>query len=356
MTYDGNKHISVGYQPLFFGQPDGDQFATLFVSSSHLATDEISSLMQQQSTFSISVYVIILSLTTGLALFILFWNKKLKELVNKKTKELQKANQSLQIAYEQLKVHEKMQKDFINIAAHELRTPIQVIMGNAEMALSDPSYREFDNQNGQFVKAISRNASRLHRLSEYILDVALIESNLLKIKKEKFNINERVKFVVDTFRTQQEAAWFGEGSSHKRKKSVELVFAAPKANPIMVEADVVRFEQIVSNLIDNAIKFIDNEVGKVTISVDVANGDSNQHNDAMDKNKVTISVKDNGRGIHPDMLHNLFHKFTSKAEFGTGLGLFISKSIIRSHGGNIWAKNNDDGKGATFSFSLPLKD
>jgi signal transduction histidine kinase len=249
-----------------------------------------------------------------------------------------------------------MQKDFINIAAHELRTPIQVIMGNAEMALSDRIYQEFDNQNGQFIKAIGRNASRLHRLADYILDAALIESNLLKIKKEEFNINERVKFVVDNFRNRQETVWFGEGYLPKRKKSIELDFAAPKSNPIMVEADVVRFEQMVSNLIDNAIKFIDSEDGKVTISVDVINDNPSQHNDVMQKNKATISVRDNGRGIHPDIMHNLFRKFTSKAEFGTGLGLFISKSIIEAHGGTIWAKNNEDGKGATFSFSLPLKD
>jgi signal transduction histidine kinase len=355
ITYD-SRHISIGYQPMFFDRPVGDQFATLFVVSSQQATDEISSLMQQQASFGISVYGIIIVLSTGLAFIVLLWNKKLKDMVNKNTKELQKANQNLHLANEQLKVHDKMQKDFINIAAHELRTPIQVIMGNAELATSDPAYKEFDDKNGQFINAISRNASRLHRLTEYILDVAKIESNLLKIKKEELNINEKVKDVVDYFKNKQEAHC-NDGHTHKKRKNVEFVFIRPKVNPIIVEADASRFEQVISNLMDNAIKFIDSTEGKVTVSIDFDADYANQHNNVKDKKKsVIISVKDNGRGIHPDMFHNLFDKFTSKAEFGTGLGLFISKSIIESHGGKIWAENNKDGRGATLSFSLPLKD
>ncbi len=354
ITFD-KKHISIGYQNLIFGQPIGDQFATLFVVSSHLTPDKIGSLMQHQAFFSFTVYAIILLLATGMVLIILFWNKKLKEIVDKKTKELQKANQNLQIANEQLKVNDKMQKDFINIAAHELRTPLQTIMGNTEMAISDPLYRKFDYNNGQFLDAISRNTLRIYKLTEYLLDVTRIESGLLNIKKEQFNINEKVKRVVDNFRNNQEAAGCNDNYLYRKKKNVELTFVTPKVNPITVEADEVRIEQVISNLVDNAIKFIDKEPGKVTISVDVMDGDENPHNNVKDKKKLIVSVKDNGRGIHPDILPNLFHKFTSKAEFGTGLGLFIAKSVIESHGGKVWADNNKDGKGATFSFSLPLK-
>ncbi len=328
-----NKHMSIGYQPMIFNQPIGDQFAKLFVISSHQATDEIGSLMQQQKSFSISVYWIIIFLATGLACIILLWNKKLKDMIYKKTRELQKANQNLQLANEQLKVHDKMQKDFIDIAAHELRTPIQAIMGNAELATSDPKYKEFDSKNGQFINAISRNASRLHMLTEYILDAAKIDSNQLKIKKEIFNINDRVKHVVEYYRNKQETH-SNDCYTHKKRKSIEFVFNRPNVNPILVEADMVRIEQIISNLIDNAIKFIDKEEGKITVSVDIGVDDANQQqNNLEDKNKIIIiSVKDNGRGIHPEIFHNLFHKFTSKAEFGTGLGLFGSKSIIEAHG------------------------
>ncbi len=352
-----NKHMSIGYQPMIFNQPIGDQFATLFVISSHQATDEIGSLMQQQKSFSISVYWIIIFLAAGLACIILLWNKRLKDMVDKKTRELQKANQNLQLANEQLKVHDKMQKDFINIAAHELRTPIQAIMGNAELATSDPTYNEFDGKNGQFINAISRNVLRLNRLTEYILDVAKIDSNQLKIKKETFNINDRVKHVVEYYRNKQETHSNG-CYTHKKRKSIEFVFNRPNVNPILVEADMVRIEQIISNLIDNAMKFIDKEEGKITVSVDIGveYNANQQHSNLEGKKKIIISVKDNGRGIHPEIFYNLFHKFTSKAESGTGLGLFISKSIIESHGGKIWANNNKDGNGATFSFSLPLKD
>ncbi len=230
-------------------------------------------------------------------------------------------------------------------------------MGNSEIALSKPLYKEFDSRNGQFINTISRNVLRLNRLAENILDVAKIESNLLKIRKEKFDVNQKVEHVVDNFRNKQkELSEYGDGHPYKYEKNVELIFVAPKVNPVTVEADAVRFEQILSNLIYNAIKFVDKEEGKVTISVDVNVEDANQQNKDRNKKKLTINVRDNGRGIHPDILHNLFHKFISKAEFGSGLGLFISKNIVESHGGKIWAKNNDDGKGATFSFSLPLKD
>jgi signal transduction histidine kinase len=143
-----------------------------------------------------------------------------------------------------------------------------------------------------------------------------------------------------------------------RSRNIELTVVKPKTNPIVGYVDIVRFEQAISNLIGNAIKFIDKDAGKVTISVGVVVVEyaKDTHKDIKNKKNLTISVKDNGRGIHPDMSHKLFHKFTSKAGFGTGLGLFICKNIIEGHGGKIWAENNKDGKGATFSFSLPLED
>jgi signal transduction histidine kinase len=284
--------------------------------------------------------------------------QKVKEVADKKTKELQKSNQRLQIANEQLKINDKMRRDFVNIAAHELRTPIQAIMGNAEIAMSKPLYRDFDDKNGQFITAINRNASRLHKLTEYLLDVAKIERDTLKIKKEKCDINEKIKHVLAGFGSKQEAEEGIDGFSYKmRSRNIELTVVKPKTNPIVGYVDIVRFEQAISNLIGNAIKFIDKDAGKVTISVGVVvEYAKDTHKDIKNKKNLTISVKDNGRGIHPDMSHKLFHKFTSKAGFGTGLGLFICKNIIEGHGGKIWAENNKDGKGATFSFSLPLED
>ena len=109
-----------------------------------------------------------------------------------------------------------------------------------------------------------------------------------------------------------------------------------------------RISQVISNLIDNAIKFISKE-GRITITVEKKKSNIASDNDAM----VVVSVKDTGAGIHPEIIPLLFSKFATKSATGTGLGLYISKSIIESHGGKIWAQNNEDGNGSTFSFSLP---
>jgi signal transduction histidine kinase len=110
----------------------------------------------------------------------------------------------------------------------------------------------------------------------------------------------------------------------------------------LLRADKERLTQVISNLLDNAIKFTNR--GMISIIIDKSSNGQ----------EVTISVKDTGSGIHPDILPRLFSKFVSKSFQGTGLGLFISKSIIEAHGGKVWAENNLDGKGATFTFSLPI--
>ncbi|TLY06630.1 MAG: HAMP domain-containing histidine kinase [Thaumarchaeota archaeon] len=109
---------------------------------------------------------------------------------------------------------------------------------------------------------------------------------------------------------------------------------------LIVDADKGRVTQVITNLINNAVKFTNNG----TISV---RADQNGH-------EVLISVRDTGTGIDPEIMPRLFSKFASRSQSGTGLGLFISKSIIEAHGGRIWGYNNKNGQGATFSFSLPL--
>jgi signal transduction histidine kinase len=115
----------------------------------------------------------------------------------------------------------------------------------------------------------------------------------------------------------------------------------------LAEADRSRISQVISNLLDNAFKFTnEDEMIHIEIKKETVNC----------QKQAVITIKDTGRGIHKEILPKLFTKFATKSDKGTGLGLFISKSIIEAHGGMIWAQNNDDGKGATFSFSLPLKD
>jgi len=232
--------------------------------------------------------------------------------------------------YEQLKVNDKMQMEFINVAAHELRTPIQPILGLSEVLLNKDGNIE---QYHELLNVISRNAKRLQKLTENILDVSRIESQTLNLHKERVNINEKIRNVVKDI----------EGQIHNPR--LKIAFLGSK-DPVYVKADKTRLYQLIANLLGNAIKFT--KEGSISVSVDV--NDNNNNNN----NELIISVKDTGEGIHSDILPRLFTKFATRSEVGTGLGLFISKSIVEAHGGKMWAKNNSDGKGATFHFTLPL--
>jgi nitrogen-specific signal transduction histidine kinase len=230
--------------------------------------------------------------------------------------------------YEQLKVHDKMQKDFINIAAHELRTPIQPILGLSEAVLS----KSKDETQKELLEVVVRNAKRLTTLIENILDVTRIENQSLSLRKERLNINGIILNILEEY----------EGRDNKKKDNVKIVFT-PK-DDFFVEADKGRVMQVISNLMNNAIKF----TLKGTITVTTKKKEEN--------NEIIVSIKDTGSGIDPEIMSRLFSKFATKSQTGTGLGLFISQNIVEAHGGKIWAENNSDGKGSTFSFSLPLTD
>ena len=242
--------------------------------------------------------------------------------------------EQLEESNKQLKVHDKMQKEFINIAAHELRTPIQPILGLSEVLQSKIN----DSEQRVLVDIISRNAKRLHRLTEEILDVTRIENQSLRLEKEKFILNDLVSSIVEEYKKQIE--------EDNNKSKVKLLYKPIEDNNIIIYADRFRITQVISNLIDNAIKFTI-EAGGGTVSLNLK-----KKNDRW----VTVSVKDTGIGIDPEIMPRLFTKFTTKSFKGTGLGLFISKKIIEAHGGKILAENNIDGKGATVDFSIPLLD
>jgi signal transduction histidine kinase len=258
---------------------------------------------------------------------VFLWNKRLKATVDKRTAELKSAN-------EQLKVHDKMQKEFINVASHEIKTPTQALLGYSEILQKHPEKRE------EMSQAIFRNANRLQRLTNDILDVTRIESQTLKLNKEQFNLADLISSVVEDFK-----------NDIQKKGSDIKLFYEPKDH-LILEADKVRLTQVISNLLSNAIKFTNQ--GSGTISIDTSTIQQQIHNNDIEK-KLLVSVKDDGTGIDPSMTSRLFTKFASKSETGgTGLGLFISKSIVEAHGGRIWAKNNANGKGATFTFTLPI--
>ena len=235
--------------------------------------------------------------------------------------------------YEGLKEVDKLKDEFINIAAHELRTPIQPILGLSSILRSQAK----DSKQQELLDVIVRNAKRLQRLSEDILDVTKIESQNLILKKERFNLNDIVSNAISDIMKQIIAR-------ENKQSSIKIEFTNSKENwkedvAIVVEADKGRISQVISNLLDNAVKF----TNEGTIRVAAEKKD----------NEVVISIKDTGTGIDPEILPRLFTKFATTSNAGTGLGLFISKSIVKAHGGRIWAENNTDGKGATFYFSLP---
>ena len=180
---------------------------------------------------------------------------------------------------------------------------------------------------------IIRNAKRLQGLTEDILHVTRIESKLLDLNKESFNLNDMILSAVTDFNK--------EVAKIHKDTNLKLEFIDSKES-IFIKADKGRINQVISNLLSNAIKFT--KVGSVTVAA------------VPNDNEIVVSITDNGPGIDSQILPRLLTKFATKSTTGTGLGLFISKSIIEAHGGKIWGKNNyPEGNGATFGFSLPLQ-
>jgi signal transduction histidine kinase len=227
--------------------------------------------------------------------------------------------------YQKLKESEEVKDDFVHIAAHELRTPIQPILALTQLLRSQVNNAEQQ----ELLEITIRNAKRLQRLTNDILDVTKIEARTLELYEEDFNLNDVVINAINDITL---------GTDSLKNENIRLSY-----NPqyILIHADKGRISQVISNLLTNAVKFTTE--GTIFVSVE-----KNKNN-----NSVMVCVKDSGQGIDSTILPRLFTKFASKSYKGTGLGLFISKGIIEAHGGKIWGENNSDGRGANFSFSLP---
>jgi signal transduction histidine kinase len=370
----GGQINTVSYQPVVVGTDQmrsndkTSYFMTVFIASPHLLTSNVNSLIDQQKNFSIIMVAVTSTLSLGIAFLVITWNKRLKNTVNAKTLELKNAN-------EQLKVHGRMQKEFINVAAHELRTPTQAVLGYSEI-LKIQSKKE--SRTDEAVDAIYRNATRLQRLANHILDVTRIESQTLKLNKQKFDLDEVLSYVVVDFKNE----------IRKNNSAVNIYYepAQELTTGLIIDADRERVIQVISNLISNAIKFTQQgsisvsarvlpgqqaigpvgekkygasqELEKLNGSYPLAKEEDNKHGfvDAAERkreeeetvvvnegrtrrNWVLVSIKDTGSGIDPDIVSKLFSKFTTKSFKGTGLGL---------NGNGI------TGTGATFYFTLPI--
>ena len=238
--------------------------------------------------------------------------------------------------YQQLKQEDILKTEFINVAAHELRTPIQSIIGYIEMIKS------FPERTSTYLQPLERNSQRLCRLIEDILDTTKIESGRLNLKKTTFDMNEKIKNVIRDLTPKKKV------DDDNPNQNVNFIFQ-PTKEPIMTFADKDRIYQVISNLIRNALKVIPFTDGKIEISLEKVKEKNDNENEF-----VSVKIKDNGKGIDKDILSRLFKKFTTNSETGTGLGLYISKNIVEAHGGKIWTENNSDDNGATFSFTFPL--
>jgi signal transduction histidine kinase len=318
-TYEfrNGERLNTGY-PIWVGSKP--EYFVFVITPTSTIFSQINDVIYTQR---IEIFSLLAGVTAAVAVLIVFlmkWNTNLNNEVKRRTRELESAN-------EQLKLHDKMQKEFINVAAHELRTPIQPILGLSEIVQS----KVVDENLRSLVDVIRRNAKRLQGLTEDILDVTRIESHTLELKKEKFNLNDVITNCINDVTINNKNLIGG--------KNVRLLY---EPRDIVVEGDEGRISQVISNILSNATKFTTD--GIISIK-------SEKYN-----NQVTISVKDTGTGIDPELFPRLFSKFASKSFSGTGLGLFIAKSIIESHNGKIRAENNTDGRGATFYISLPLKD
>jgi signal transduction histidine kinase len=287
------------------------------------------------STYSNSKTIV----SSYVSIFESLWNQtELYEELKKSNEQLTTLYKQVVASNERMKINSTVQKEFINIAAHELRAPIQPILGLAEVLRDEKRQQDKREQKNvenkdDLLNIIIRNAKRLQRLTENILDITKIENDSMELNNEEFILS---RTVLESFRD------FANQLSREQKESVELMLELDEGD-VLVLADKHRINQVISNLLNNAIKFT--KQGHITISTE---------KEKKYGKEVIVKVKDSGFGIDPDIMPRLFTKFATKSHTGTGLGLFICKSIIEAHGGRMWAENNRDGRGATFSFSLPI--
>jgi signal transduction histidine kinase len=327
--------------------------------------------MNSQNMVSMQTIFIIASILVGCA--ILYVMKKLLQplsLIIEATKEVKKGNLSIApIAHcnggdeigilatsfnsmiKQLDEYNRMQKQFISIASHELRTPLQPILGLSDVLRSSVGN---NREAQQLADKIFYNAKRLQSLIDNVLDATRIEKQLTSLNKERINVYDLMQYVTKDAHYQLRLS---------NNKVQLLLFTSDKHNSdgrsniaegdptkaIFVDADRTRLTQVFTNLLNNAIRFTKEGVISITVREERdTNGATNN-----DRHMVLL-IKDTGTGIPADTLPRLFTKFGTESATGTGLGLFISKGIVEAHGGKIWGENNEDGKGATFGFTLPI--
>jgi signal transduction histidine kinase len=289
---------------------------------------------------------------------------------------LTKQNQlykQLKEAYQAVETTNAIRQEFINVAAHELRTPIQPILGYAELLLEE----ETDDSKKQALMGIVHNSERLQKLASDILDVARMDSNTFQLYKEPVNLYYVISNIVKDYVKRQERQKSSDitksissvndnnnnkdndNDKNSNKSETKLLFESKVKEDIFVEADKERLTQVICNILDNAFKFTEGHGKLIQITLEKQGqqkellGEQEQQ-----EHHAIVSIKDTGTGIDPEISPRLFSKFATKSQRGTGLGLYISKNIVEAHGGRLYASNNNNNnpndKGATFTIILPL--
>jgi signal transduction histidine kinase len=393
-VYDSaeGERLATAYPVSVYGERP-PSYAVLVTTTTSQIYSQIENILLGQR---IETFALLGIITVAVILFTAFlfkWNSSLKAEVQRRTKELHESNRYLSEANERLKVHDKMQKEFINIAAHELRTPIMPIMGvtdlikerfeeadqnsnsNVKINNNNNSNNNYDNHELTITKEelgmIVRNCERLQHLAEDVLTTARIESKSLQLQKERFNLNQAVQEVLtdleinvqdsynigrNNLQLLYEPGGYNGGAKNNYKNDDNA------DNNIIVNADKHMILRVISNLVNNAINFTRSGTISVEVQRTAASNHISNYNNDNTKNynnnlEAVVKIKDTGSGIDAEILPKLFSKFATKSDHkGTGLGLFISKSIVEAHGGRIWAENNTNGRGAMFAFSIPIDD
>ncbi len=325
-----NERLTAGYPVIIEGTP---KYSVFVISPTSFIYSKINEIIDKERLQMLTLIIGIIAVVLLLILFLSKVNSTLDKSVKERTKELEDTNRKLEIANRNVQIHDNMQKEFINIAAHELRNPVQSLLGFSDILMKSIGNIELYKHP---MEAINRNAKRLKRLVDIVFEISQLDYDLLLLNKGPINLK---KLITETMINYQDR------KKGDRKYNIVIEESYAPNDSQILNADESQLTQVIMNLIDNALEFTKDE-DEIKINMKKINNGK----------EIEVTISDPGHGIHPDDLPLVFTRFVKKSSRGTGLGLYVSKKIIEAHGGRIWAKNNQDGKGVTFGFSLPVQD
>jgi len=325
-----NERLTSGYPVFVEGSP---KYSVFVISPTSFIYSKINEIIDKERLQMLTLIIAIIAVVLLLILFLSKVNSTLDKSVKKRTKELEDTNRKLEIANRNVQIHDDMQKEFINIAAHELRNPVQSLLGFSDILMKLIGNVELYKHP---MEAINRNAKRLKRLVDIVFEISQLDNDLSLLSKGPIDLKELMTDIMTSYQDRKKG---------DRKYNIVLEESYAPNDSQILNADESRLTQVIMNLIDNAVEFTKDE-DEIKIDMKKINNGK----------EIEVTISDPGQGIHPDDLPLLFTRFVKKSRRGTGLGLYVSKKIIEAHGGKIWAKNIQDGKGVTFGFSLPVQD